>query len=95
LDSCLVNAVQHLLALRRWRYDRELCGAVDGFDEGDAAAAFEAVTGGGAVLLDGLEKIFEDGLVAAKIADDGGGSAWFSSRAADSVAAGVFGDWRR
>src|SRR5260370_24623871 len=48
------------------------CGAVDGFDEGDAAAALEAVAGGGAVVLDGLEKIFEDGLVAAEIADDGG-----------------------
>ena len=48
------------------------CGAVDGFDEGDAAAALEAVACRGAVLLDGLEKIFEDGLVAAEIADDGG-----------------------
>src|SRR5260370_17669451 len=52
-----------------------LCGAVDGFDEGEGAAAFEAVAGGGAVVLDGLEKIFEDGLVAAEIADDGGGGA--------------------
>lgn len=48
------------------------CGAVDGFDEGDAAAAFEAVAGGGTVVLDGLEKIFEDGLVTTEIADDGG-----------------------
>jgi len=57
------------------RHDRSFCGAVDGFDEGDAAAAFEAVAGGGAVVLDGSEKIFEDGLVAAEIADDGGGGA--------------------
>jgi hypothetical protein len=48
------------------------CGAVDGFDEGEAAAAFEAVADGGAVLLDGLEEIFEDRLVAAEIADGGG-----------------------
>src|SRR5258708_18200903 len=48
------------------------CGAVDGFDEGDAAAALEAVAGGGAVVLDGLEKNFEDRFVAAGIADDGG-----------------------
>src|SRR5712664_2741381 len=54
---------------------RSFCGAVDGFDQGEAAAAFEAVAGGGAVVLDGLEKIFEDGLVAAEIADDGGGGA--------------------
>jgi len=32
-------------------------GAVDSFDEGEAAAAFGAVAGGGAVVLDGLEKI--------------------------------------
>ena len=51
------------------------CGAVDGFDQGEAAAAFEAVTDGGAILLDGLEKIFEDGLVAAEIGDGGGGGA--------------------
>src|SRR5882724_2148757 len=51
------------------------CGAVDGFDQREAAAALEAVTGGGAMLLDGLKKIFEDGLVAAEIGDGGGGGA--------------------
>src|SRR6266403_3435200 len=51
------------------------CGAVDGLDEGNAAAAFEAIAGRRAILLDGLEEIFEDGLVAAKIADGGGGGA--------------------
>jgi hypothetical protein len=45
------------------------CGAVDGFDKGEAAPALDAVAGGGAILLDGLEKIFEDGLVTAKVAD--------------------------
>src|ERR1700716_2244089 len=45
------------------------CGAVDGFDEGEAAPALDAVAGGGAILLDGLEKILEDRLVTAKIAD--------------------------
>ena len=34
------------------------CGAVDGFDEGEAAAALESVADGGAVVLDGLKKIF-------------------------------------
>jgi len=48
------------------------CGAVDGFDEGDAAAAFEAIASGSAILPDGLEKIFEDSLVAAEIRDSGG-----------------------
>ncbi|PYU78336.1 MAG: hypothetical protein DMG51_18905, partial [Acidobacteria bacterium] len=73
--------------LRIWTNDSEILGShcsspvgsfggtVDGFDEGDAAAAFRAVAGGGAMVLDGLQKIFEDRLVAAKIADDGGGGA--------------------
>src|SRR5258708_33009346 len=52
-----------------------LSGAVDGFDEGETAAALEAVAGGGAIVLDGLEKILEDGLMAAEIADGGGGGA--------------------
>src|SRR5271170_1622609 len=51
------------------------CGAADGFDESEAAAAFDAVAGGCTLLLDGCEKIFEDCLVAAKIADGGGGGA--------------------
>jgi hypothetical protein len=52
------------------------CGAVDGFDEGDAAAALEAIAGGGAILPDGLEKIFEDSLVAAEVGDGGGRAAF-------------------
>lgn len=48
-------------------------GAVDGFDQGDAAAGFAAVAEGGTVVLDGLEKVFEEGLVAAKICYGGGG----------------------
>src|SRR5712672_1829907 len=51
------------------------CGAVDGFDNGEAAAALDAVAGGGAILLDGFEKIFEDGLVATVIGNGGGGRA--------------------
>ena len=54
---------------------RTMRGAVDGFDEGDATAALEPVARRGAILTDGLEKIFEDGLVATEIADDGGGGA--------------------
>lgn len=45
---------------------------VDGFDQGDAAPAFDAITGTSAFLLYGSKKIFEDSLVAAKIADRGG-----------------------
>jgi hypothetical protein len=48
------------------------CGMVDGFDQGDAAPAFDAITGTSAFLLYGSKKIFEDSLVAAKIADRGG-----------------------
>ena len=54
---------------------RSFCGVVNGLDQGEAAAPFEAVAGGGAVLSDGCKKIFEDGLVAAEIADGGGGGA--------------------
>src|SRR5258706_16442856 len=52
------------------------CGAVNGFDEGDAAAAFEAIASRRAVLPDGLEEIFEDGLRAAEIGDRGGRGAF-------------------
>src|SRR5437660_10804585 len=45
------------------------CGAVDSLNESDAAAAFEAVAGGNAILLGGLQKIFKDGLVAAEVSD--------------------------
>ena len=48
------------------------CRAIDGFDEGDAAPPFKAIASGGAVLLDGLEEIFENGLMAAKVGDGSG-----------------------
>ena len=54
---------------------RSFCGAVDGFDKGDTAATFEAITSGRTILLDGLEEIFEDGLVAAEIGNGGSGGA--------------------
>jgi len=81
------DAANSTRILRIWTNDSEIVlshcsslvgsfgGTVDGFDEGDAAAAFRAVAGGGAMVLDGLQKIFEDRLVAAEIADDGGGGA--------------------
>jgi len=50
-------------------------GAVDGFDEGKAAAGFGAVADGGVAVLDGVEEVFEDKLVAADVADGGGGGA--------------------
>src|SRR4029077_18525751 len=49
--------------------------AVDFFDDGDAAAAFFAVAKGRGVLRDGAEEIFENGFVAADVADDGRRSA--------------------
>ena len=48
---------------------------IDFLDQGDAAASFVAVAGRRGVLLDGAKEIFEDGLVAADVADDRGGGA--------------------
>src|SRR6266478_6682791 len=42
-------------------------GVVDGFDEGEAAAAFVTVADGLRVVGDGVEEIFEDGFVAADV----------------------------
>ena len=82
-----IDRANSIRIFRKWANDSEICrshrcgtignfcGAVDGFDEGQAAAALEAVAGRGTMLLDGLEKIFKDGLVAAEIADGGGGGA--------------------
>src|SRR5580698_313332 len=50
-------------------------GAVDGFDQGDAFAAFGAVADGFAVGADGTQEIFENFLVAADVGDGGGGCA--------------------
>ena len=44
-------------------------GSVDGLDEGEAPTGFEAVTQGRVVVPDGVEEVFENGLVATKIAD--------------------------
>src|ERR1700757_1203710 len=52
------------------------CRTVDGFDEGDAAAAFEAVAGRRAILADGLEEIFENSLMAAEVSHSGGRGAF-------------------
>ena len=64
----------------RWRllnslYGLALCGLVDGFDEGQATAAFAAVADGLRVDGDGAEEVFEDGFVAADVGDRGGGGA--------------------
>src|SRR5712675_1598885 len=42
-------------------------GSVDGFDQGEAAAAFAAVADWFGVVGDGLEEVFEDGFVAADV----------------------------
>jgi len=39
-------------------------GSVDGFDQGEAAAAFTTVADWLGVVGDGLEEVFEDGFVA-------------------------------
>ena len=46
--------------------------AVDGFDEGDGFTAFGAVADGLAVGANGVEKVFDDFLVAADVGDSGG-----------------------
>src|ERR1700738_5543200 len=50
-------------------------GIVDGFYEGQAAAAFAAVADWLRVVCDGLEEVFEDGLVAADVGYGRGGGA--------------------
>src|SRR5580704_16257113 len=47
-------------------------GAVDGFDQGHAFAAFGAVADGFAVGADGVQEVFENFLVAANVGDGGG-----------------------
>ena len=51
------------------------CGSVDGFDQGEAAAAFAAVADWFGVVGDGLEEVFEDGFVAADVGYCCGGGA--------------------
>ena len=47
-------------------------GAIDGFDQSDAFAAFGAVADWFAICADSMEEIFEDFLVAANVGDGGG-----------------------
>ncbi len=58
----LSNISRHLRASR---------GAIDGFDEGETAAAFPAVTSGRGVFLNRAKKIFDNRSVASKITDHG------------------------
>src|SRR6267378_2489905 len=51
------------------------CGSVDGFDQGEAAAAFAAVAYWLRVVGDGAEEVFEDGFVAADVGYCCGGGA--------------------
>src|SRR5712675_3282890 len=51
------------------------CGSVDGFDQGEAAAAFAAVADWFGVVGYGLEEVFEDGFVAADVGYRCGGGA--------------------
>src|SRR5882724_1547279 len=50
-------------------------GSVDGFDQGEAAAAFAAVADWLGIVGDGLEEVFEDGFVAADVGYCCGGGA--------------------
>src|ERR1700704_3336103 len=54
---------------------RGVGGSVDGFDQGEAAAAFAAVADWFGVAGDGLEEVFEDGFVAADVGYGCGGGA--------------------
>src|ERR1700736_1774850 len=50
-------------------------GIVDGFDQGEAAAAFATVADWLRIVGDGVEEIFEDGFVATDVGYGGGGCA--------------------
>src|SRR6266404_6623493 len=50
-------------------------GSVDGFDQGEAAAAFAAVADWFGVVRDGLEEVFEDGFMATDVGYRCGGGA--------------------
>src|SRR5260370_3383754 len=50
-------------------------GSVNGFHEGEAAAAFAAVADGLRVVGDCMEEVFEDGSMAADVGYGGGGGA--------------------
>ncbi len=50
-------------------------GSVNGFHEGETAAAFAAVADGLRVVGDCMEEVFEDGLMAADVGYGGGGGA--------------------
>src|SRR6266849_5034673 len=50
-------------------------GSVNGFHEGEAAAAFAAVADGLRIVGDCMEEVFEDGLMAAEVGYGGGGGA--------------------
>src|SRR6266849_1217 len=50
-------------------------GSVNGFHEGETAAAFAAVADGLRIVGDCMEEVFEDGLMAAEVGYGGGGGA--------------------
>jgi hypothetical protein len=55
--------------------DGLVCGLIDRFDEGEAAAGFATVADGFCVVGDGLEEVDEDGFVAAEVSYGCGGGA--------------------
>src|SRR6266404_2608176 len=69
--------VNHFPIVGRWESSesRGARGSVDGFDQGEAAAAFAAVADWFGVFGDGLEEVFEDGFVAADVGYCCGGGA--------------------
>src|SRR6267154_3020828 len=69
--------VNHFPIVGRWELSesRGARGSVDGFDQGEAAAAFAAVAYWLRVVGDGLQEVFEDGFMAADVGYRCGGGA--------------------
>src|SRR5712664_2378422 len=67
---------------------RRAGGIVDGFYEGQAAAAFAAVADGLRIVCDGVEEVFEDGFMAADVGYCCGGGALVRIAGGDGVEIG-------
>src|SRR5712664_3941974 len=69
------SRISHRWAMGGGSDVRRAGGIVDGFYEGQAAAAFAAVADGLRIVCDGVEEVFEDGFMAADVGYRGGGGA--------------------
>jgi len=75
MEACGAVGVKSFPIGGRWEAGQSFdarSGVVDGFDEGEAAAAFAAVADGLRVVGDCMEEVFEDGFMAADVGYGGG-----------------------